>query len=426
MVRVYSGKDGAILQKNNVAFVFTINKASANFGQALSMAGDIDHDGEDDLLIGIPGFAIVSSSNLGAVQILSGRDGHLLMQINSSGGFERFGAAVDGVGDVNGDGFADLLVGAFQNSTLSSDAGAAYLFSGQTGARLQTVFGTGGAGNYFGQAVTGVGDLNHDGHADFAVGGPGDESGAAGAGNRGRVYVYDGAALPTSNQGVCSLQNNCSASNNCCPLLYMFSGDPSSSNGGGASMGFSLDGAGDVDSDGYNDIVVGQTFHYQNPPSGGSLDPGNVKLFSGKTGALLFDQPSSIHADHFGTIVAGGQDVNGDCLADWLGVGDIDATNQTSNSGRVEVFSAASGFAAGCFPNGPPPSGSGGGDNNNDSGGSGSSGGIDQSSSNAADHGAASGGGCGLLLAQSPTEPLAISALILLTMLTLAVCRFKR
>jgi hypothetical protein len=99
-----------------------------------------------------------------------------------------FGLSVSSAGDVNGDGYADVIVGAPGNDTAGTDAGRAYVFYGGPGADAAadlTLTGA-GAGDVFGFSVSSAGDVNGDGYADVIVGALGSEPGG------GRAYVYFG------------------------------------------------------------------------------------------------------------------------------------------------------------------------------------------------------------------------------------------
>ena len=98
---------------------------------------------------------------------------------------DRFGFSLSGAGDVNSNGYADLIVGAYVHDFLR---GRVYVYSGQTGTLMHTFDGE-HANDRFGRSVSGAGDVNHDGHDDLLVGAP--FNGAAGL-FAGRAYVYSG------------------------------------------------------------------------------------------------------------------------------------------------------------------------------------------------------------------------------------------
>jgi hypothetical protein len=164
--------------------------AGAVWGQA-SRAGDLNGDGYADLVVGAPG--TFPSSGQGGVTVIFGDSGRLLRaQVSIAGpqAFDFFGYSVSARSDLDGDGYSDLVVGA----PLTDDSlGAVYLYRG--GPSLSTVAevvsrGT-VAGGQFGRSVAGAGDLDGDGFPELAVGAPAVYSVTPGV--FGRVYVYPGA-----------------------------------------------------------------------------------------------------------------------------------------------------------------------------------------------------------------------------------------
>ena len=97
---------------------------------------------------------------------------------------DNFGISASGAGDVNGDGFDDLLVGAYLNDAGGSSAGRAYVYYGGTGANatpdLVLIGET--AGDLFGVSVSGAGDVNGDGFDDLLVGASLNDAGGSNAG----------------------------------------------------------------------------------------------------------------------------------------------------------------------------------------------------------------------------------------------------
>ncbi|MFQ6092314.1 MAG: M6 family metalloprotease domain-containing protein, partial [bacterium] len=197
--------------------------------------------------------------------------------------YDELGYSVSGAGDVNGDGFDDLIVGAPLNDAGGPDAGRAYLYSGTTGALLYTLPG-GGPGDHFGWSVSGAGDVNDDGYADLIVGAPLNDAGGADAG---RAYIYSGATGT---------------------LLYPFTGQAA-----GDWLGVSVSGAGDVNNDGYADLIVGAPLN-----DAGSTDAGRVYIYSGATGALLYTFTGEAAVDQLGSSVSGAGDVNNDGCDDLI------------------------------------------------------------------------------------------------------------
>ena len=111
-----------------------------------------------------------------------------LYTFNGDSAFDLFGLSVSGAGDVNGDGFADLIVGAIGNDNNGSFSGSARVFSGVDGSVLYTFDGD-SAEDHFGWSVSGAGDVNGDGFADLIVGAVFDDNNGSASGS---AYVFTG------------------------------------------------------------------------------------------------------------------------------------------------------------------------------------------------------------------------------------------
>ncbi|MCA8955290.1 MAG: FG-GAP repeat protein [Planctomycetes bacterium] len=162
-VRVYSGKTGTELR------VLSDGANGASFGAAVAAAGDVDRDGSGDLWVGAPDDDGAASA-VGALYLFSGRTGARLDRIVGTLVGARLGAALAAAGDIDRDGVPDVIAGA---PDAQRSAGEARVFSGATRRLLFTTTGEQEGGRH-GTAVAGVGDVNRDGYPDFAVGEPGD------------------------------------------------------------------------------------------------------------------------------------------------------------------------------------------------------------------------------------------------------------
>ena len=290
-VRVFSGVDGSVL------YAFNGDSASDRFGGSVSGAGDVNGDGFDDVIVGASGSS--NGSSTGSARVFSGVDGSVLYNFFGGSRNGGFGFSVSGAGDVNGDGFADLIVGAALENNNGLSSGSARVFSGVDGSVLY-IFDGDVAFQLFGEKVSGAGDVNGDGYADLIVGARNTDTNGT---QSGRARVFSGI-----DGGV----------------LYTFDGDVAFDN-----LGFSVSGAGDVNDDGFDDLIVGLR--------GPLVDPtrGSARVFSGSDGSILYNFEGDSSADAFGDSVSGAGDVNGDGVADFIVGADFGGAN---NGGYARVF----------------------------------------------------------------------------------------
>jgi len=214
---VYSGANGAMLHS------FDGGSSGDKLGFAVNGAGDVDGDGFDDVIVGADGYDGASSNNIGAAFVFSGLNGNLLHSFYGVSPGSKFGASVAGVGDVDGDGFDDVIVGAWWEGS----TGRAHLYSGQTGALLFTFSGTLPV-DEFGWSVAGADDVDGDTVPDVIIGA--DLSNGMFGSEAGAAFVYSGAT------GF---------------LLHRLEGVSAYDN-----FGISVDTAGDIDSDGKADMLI--------------------------------------------------------------------------------------------------------------------------------------------------------------------------
>jgi len=156
-------------------------EAGAQAGWSVSGAGDTDGDGFRDVLVGAPLARVGTNASRGAAYLVRGPiEQNMGLQFSATrllgeGPGDQAGWSVSGAGDVNGDGFDDVLVGAPLNSDNGTEAGAVYLLygplpRGNVGLEdADAVFVGKSAGERVGHAVVGTCDINGDGYADFLI-----------------------------------------------------------------------------------------------------------------------------------------------------------------------------------------------------------------------------------------------------------------
>ena len=206
-----------------------------DFGFALAALGDVNGDGRPDFAISEP-FGKELGAHTGSVRVYFGDPlvgGVLAAQLDGPRKDADFGYSVGGAGDVNHDGYADIIVGAPLDGLGGRDAGRAFVyFGGRTlHSKPDLVLGPGSVGAQFGISVAGIGDLNGDGSDDFAVGANADRKTGQGSGH---VAVYFGG------RGVDSA-----------PDLDLYGPQADT------WFGISIAGIGDMDGDGFDDLAVG-------------------------------------------------------------------------------------------------------------------------------------------------------------------------
>ncbi|MCH7946848.1 MAG: FG-GAP repeat protein, partial [candidate division Zixibacteria bacterium] len=257
-------------------YVFTGEVEFDYLGVSVASAGDVNNDGFDDMIVGA-WKNDAGGSEAGRAYVFSGLNGDTLYVFTGEAAEDWFGVSVASAGDVNNDGFADLIVGAPRNDAGGTDAGRAYVFSGQTGDTLYVFTGEDTA-NFFGGSVSSAGDVNNDGYDDLIVGAFRNDAGGNGAG---RAYVFSGQSGDT---------------------LFVFTGEAEFD-----QLGFSVAFAGDVNNDGFDDLIVGADDNDAAGPAAG-----RAYVFSGKTGDTLYVFTGEAGDDRFGWSVASAGDVDND------------------------------------------------------------------------------------------------------------------
>ena len=304
---------------------FEGNLKGDQLGRSWRPAGDVNDDGYDDLIVGAQ-YEDTNGANAGAAYLFLG----------STDGFDPdtpdwtdygenpidfFGFSVDGVGDINGDGFDDVLVGAYahdinySSSTITQE-GKIYLYYGsETGLASAPSWSLLGpkADSMFGYGVAAAGDVNGDGYDDFAVASPFFDNSET---DEGMVWVFYGSSSgPKTTAWIAeSNQNN-------------------------AYFGMSVNSLGDVNADGYDDLIVGANNY--------DSQKGAVFVWYGSANGLnsgLDGDPSNAdwkavntNATGFGIYCGTPGDVNGDGYDDVL-ASDLHYPSTTDRKGTVFLW----------------------------------------------------------------------------------------
>lgn len=282
-----------------------------HLGTVFGDAGDVNGDGYEDLVLGSATPVLMngssvwvyfgSSTGLGAVW-----QGQSPVQNGTA-----YGSAVAGAGDIDGDGYDDLLVGDPRWDSPAIDAGRVFLYRGGPSSPVfasQWSCQSDTAGTLRGTSVAGAGDVNGDGYADILIGEPN-----YGSDQRGRAFLYLGSAT-----GPASV-----------PIWTSLGGSANEHDG------MRVAGIGDVDRDGLSDCAV--------ELGGGPW----LSVWFGRSTGGLGPVPrllASSQNDGFGTAFAGRGDINGDTYDD-LAIGAYAHDSTLTDQGRVTLE----------YDLGPPP-----------------------------------------------------------------------
>jgi hypothetical protein len=332
---------------------FRLDGVAANdqSGRSVSNAGDVNGDGYDDVIVGAPftdpdGVYSDSGSSYLVFGKASGFDASInLSRLNGTNGFrldgrvagDNSGISVSSAGDINGDGFDDLIVGAADGN----GNGSSYVVFGKIAGFDATLnlssldgsngFRLDGPGHFgaFGYSVSDAGDVNGDGFDDVIIGDPQAEP---------YGYYYNGSSFVVLGKA--------SGFDATLDLSSLDGSNGFRLNGAGAFglSGTSVSGAGDVNGDGFDDVIIGAFYGHS------YVVFGKAAGFDATTSLFELDGSNGFRlnggGDNSGVSVSSAGDVNGDGFDDLIvGVPEADSNGENSGSSYV-VFGKADGFAA--------------------------------------------------------------------------------
>ncbi len=266
------------------------DQQDALLGHSVASAGDVNGDGFDDVLVGGPGRSNPEPQEGRAWLFMGSAAGLSALPAwwdYSNQDYALYGFCVASAGDVNADGFDDVIISAPYFDYPEIDEGHVWLYLGSPGGLGHSVWTIGGDQDtsFFGYSVASAGDVDGDGFDDVIIGGPGRSNPET---DEGRAWVFHGSAS--------GLETD--------PTWY----DQSDQNS--AWFGYSVAGAGDVNADGFDDVLVGAPYHDSGNLNEGRVclylgSPGGL-------GSAVWIDDTDQDSAFYGWSVAGAGDVNRD------------------------------------------------------------------------------------------------------------------
>jgi hypothetical protein len=298
-----------MISAKNSGTIFEVKSDSVTndgFGLSLAAAGDVDQDGYDDVLVGVP-YTSIPAPDCGGAVVVSGRTGNVLLRISGDEAGMRLGLAVAGGVDANGDGIPDcILAGSPREDGRTAQRGVVGLYSGRTGERLKTVEA------FNPSCIVVCDDVDGRGSRGLLVGQP-----------------CELRTLPARSDSVLVVSIEpfrvVSEINSTSLMLGSYSG-----------MGHAMRLIGDVDGDGIRDLIIGAP----RAAKGGTLSGAAVVVSMGTREILL--ALAGTPFDDFGAAVAPLGDVDGDGCED-VAISSCQVDSPRSHAGRVSVYSGKDG-----------------------------------------------------------------------------------